>query len=260
VVNARDSRASGPASAAAQAASFGVAAAEYERGRPSYPAAVLDWLVPIDAAVALDVGAGTGKLTRELRRRGLEVVAVDPSTGMLAELTRVLPEVPVAAASAEDLPLRDRLADVVLVAQAWHWVDPRRAVPEIARVLKPGGWLGLVWNVRDVREAWVARLGRILNRAAEQDMNSAAPRVGPPFGPLQRRDFAWTSRLTLAGLLDLVASRSYVITRLPDERAAILAAVTDLVERDPGLDPADIRLPYIARAARTRLPPNWQGS
>ena len=135
-------------SKARHATSFGAATRAYERGRPSYPAEALDWLLPDGARRVLDLGAGTGKLTRDLAARGLDVVAVDPSAGMRAELGRVLPDIPVLAGSAEHIPLDAGSVDAVLVAQAWHWVDPKAAVPEIARVLKPGGRLGLLWNVR----------------------------------------------------------------------------------------------------------------
>lgn len=236
------------------ARSFGTAAALYERGRPPYPDQAVDWLVPQDARAVLDLAAGTGKLARKLVARGLTVLAVDPSTGMLAEMARAAPGVPATAGTAEMLPLRDRTVDAVLVAQAWHWVDPERAAPEIARVLRPGGRLGLMWNMRDEREPWVARLGQILHQDDEQRMNSTSPRVGGPFPPVERLDVPWVSHLTLAGLLDLVASRSYVITLPPDERAAVLRAVTDLVDRHPALDRGDIPLPYVTRCSRTHLP------
>src|ERR1043165_5770580 len=120
------------------ATSFGPVAAVYERGRPPYPSAALDWLLPAGTSHVVDVGAGTGKLTRQIRDRGLQVTAVEPSDGMRAELRRVLPDVPVLAGTAEALPLPGDSADAVLCAQAWHWVDPALAVPECARVLKPG--------------------------------------------------------------------------------------------------------------------------
>ena len=114
------------------ASSFGAAADSYERGRPPYPEEAIDWLLPGGKPRVLDLGAGTGKLTRLIRARGADVVAVDPSEGMLAQLRRVLPGVPAHLGSAESIPLPDHSVDVVLVAQAWHWVDADRALPEIA--------------------------------------------------------------------------------------------------------------------------------
>ena len=125
-----------------QASSFGAAADAYERGRPPYPPEAVDWLLPPGASRVLDLGAGTGKLTRQLRDRGLDVIAVEPSAGMRDQLARAVPGVTVRAGSAEELPLAGGSVDVVLVAQAWHWVDRSRAVPEVARVLVPGGRLG----------------------------------------------------------------------------------------------------------------------
>ena len=239
----------------AQASSFGAAAATYERGRPSYPSPAIDWLLPPGARRVLDLGAGTGKLTRLLRDRGLEVVAVEPSGGMREQLTRSVPGTEVRAGTAEDIPLDDGSVDAVLVAQAWHWVDPRRAVPEVARVLGPGGQLGLLWNVRDEREDWVAQLGRIIHGDHSQDMASATPPVGPPFGPVERLDVEWRSHLTPDTVIDLAASRSYIITMTPDERAAVLAAVWHLLGTHPALaGAAEVVLPYVTRCSRAFLP------
>lgn len=165
---------------AAHANSFGPAAEIYERGRPPYPEEALDWLLPAVRPRVLDLGAGTGKLTRQVHARGLEITAVDPSDGMLAELGRVLPAVKALIGSAEAIPVPNNAVDVVLVAQAWHWVDPAQAVPEVARVLSPGGRLGLIWNLRDEREDWVRRLGEIigLRRAAARSPGRAAIRPG----------------------------------------------------------------------------------
>jgi SAM-dependent methyltransferase len=236
----------------AHAHSFGPAAQKYERGRPPYPAAAVDWLLPDGARRVLDLGAGTGKLTRELSVRGLDVTAVDPSDGMLAELGRVLPGVPALPGTAEAIPLEDRSVDTVLVAQAWHWVDPARAVPEIARVLTPGGRLGLIWNLRDGREDWVRRLGQIL---VSPEMRRD-PDVGAPFGPVETRDFPWTHRITPDQLLDLVASRSYVILLPPDERAGLLGQVRQLMATHPALVGRTMfDLPYVTQCARATLRP-----
>jgi SAM-dependent methyltransferase len=235
----------------AHARSFGPVAGRYERGRPPYPATAVDWLVPPAARRVLDLGAGTGKLTRHLLDRGLEVTAVDPSDGMLAELRRLLPGVPAVAGSAEAIPLPDGSVDAVLVAQAWHWVDPDRAVPEVARVLAHGGRLGLIWNVRDQREDWVRRIGEILDDRTSRP----AIEIGAPFGAVETRDVAWTHRISPDELIDLVASRSYVILRPSDERAALLAQVRQLMATHPALVGRTVfDLPYIARCARADLP------
>jgi SAM-dependent methyltransferase len=234
------------------AASFGLAATAYERGRPPYPEEALDWLLPAGASRVVDLGAGTGKLTRQIHQRGLPVTAVEPTDGMRAELTRVLPGIPALAGSAEALPLPDHSADAVLCAQAWHWVDPARAVPEVARVLTPGGRLGLIWNLRDDREDWVRRLGELINSPEllrDHHLSS-------PFGPAETRDFGWTHQIGLPRLLDLVASRSYVILLGDQERAELLDRVRDLTATHPDLAGRDtFALPYVTHCVRADLPP-----
>ena len=238
---------------ARQAGSFGAAADAYERGRPGYPEAAIDWLLPDAATVVLDLGAGTGKLTRQLVARGLEAVAVEPSDGMREQLQRVLPGVRALPGTAEEIPLPDGAVDAVLVAQAWHWVDVGRAVPEVARVLRPGGVLGLVWNSRDERVGWVAELGRIMAGGVEH-FDTANPPVGPPFLPIERRDFEWSYPLTPDALVDLVASRSYIITATEAEREAKLGEVRRLAERHPDLaGRAEFELPYVTRCSRAVL-------
>lgn len=237
-----------------RAGSFGLAAREYERGRPSYPREAVDWLLPDGQVRVLDLAAGTGKLTRQIVARGLEVVAVEPSEAMRNELEQALPGVISLAGSAEDIPLEDGSVDVVLVAQAWHWVDTRRAVREVARVLSPGGRLGLVWNVRDERESWAAQLDRIMRRGGVQETNTTDPPVGPPFEPIERFDVEWTYNLKPQALLDLVNSRSYIITLPDDQRAELLDDVRELLARHPALaGRAEIGMPYITRCSRTRL-------
>ncbi|TCN43387.1 methyltransferase family protein [Rhodococcus sp. SMB37] len=237
----------------AQAHSFGAAASIYRAGRPPYPADAVQWLLPTGADRVLDLGAGSGQLTRSLIEHIPNVVAVEPSVGMREEFTLALPDTPVHAGSAERIPLDDESVDAVLVAQAWHWVDPVLAVPEVARVLRSGGQLGLLWNIRDERVDWVAELGQIMRTGDEIDMRTDRPNVGPPFAELERADFEWTFRLTRSGLLDLVASRSYIITMDPVSRAKVLARIDALVDRHPDLAGRDeIALPYVTRCSRTR--------
>lgn len=236
------------------AASFDAAADAYERGRPSYPEAALDWLLPPGARRVLDLGAGTGKLTRQVAARGLDVVAVDPSAAMLDQLRLALPEVAALRGTAEAIPLPSGSVDVVLVAQAWHWVDPAVAVPEVARVLKPGGRLGLAWNHRDEDEGWTRGLGAVLARLGFMEDGSRAPRVGLPFGPVERRDLRWSQPIDAAGLLDLVASRSYFIVLPEAEKAPVLDEVRALIAREPGFDGGgSVPMPYVTRCSRADL-------
>jgi SAM-dependent methyltransferase len=131
----------------ARATSFGQVASDYHRWRPSYPAAAVDWLAPSAPARVADLGAGTGKLTDLLVARGLEVDAVEPDQRMLAVLGRTCPTARLHQSDSSRIPVGDATLDAVLVADAWHWFDPEPTIKEIRRVLKPGGWLGLVWNV-----------------------------------------------------------------------------------------------------------------
>ena len=220
---------------AAQANSFGAAAAAYQRARPPYPVAAVDWLLVGGPHRVLDLGAGTGKLTRQLWDRGLDVVAVEPSLRMREQLAQAVPEARLLAGTAEQIPLPDHSVDAVLAAQSWHWVDPQRAVPEVARVLAPAGWLGLLWNMRDESEDWVAELGRIMHSAGADDSDALSPVVGPPFGPIEHHQVAWRYRLACAAILDLVASRSYVITMPQDDRDTLLAEVRRLITTHPDL-------------------------
>jgi SAM-dependent methyltransferase len=234
-----------------QAGSFGVAADAYERGRPPYPPDAVAWLVPEHARAVVDLGAGTGKLTRALRAPGREVVAVEPSAGMREQFSQVLPDLRVVEGTAESIPLPDASADTLVCAQAWHWVDPERAVPEAARVLRPGGRLSLVWNRRDVSVPWVAELDRILrDYAAAPTEDPQVDRVSAPFGPVERRDFRWSHPMTYGEIMDMVASRSYVIILTPATRDELLARVRALLDaRRP------TEMPYVTESYRTELGP-----
>jgi SAM-dependent methyltransferase len=234
-----------------QAGSFGVAADAYERGRPPYPPDAVAWLVPEHARAVVDLGAGTGKLTRALRAPGREVVAVEPSAGMREQFSQVLPDLRVVEGTAESIPLPDASADTLVCAQAWHWVDPERAVPEAARVLRPGGRLSLVWNRRDVSVPWVAELDRILrDYAAAPTEDRQVDRVSAPFGLVERRDFRWSHPMTYGEIMDMVASRSYVIILTPATRDELLARVRALLDaRRP------TEMPYVTESYRTELGP-----
>jgi SAM-dependent methyltransferase len=236
----------------ARSLSFGSEAAAYERGRPSYPPEAIDWLLPAEARDVLDLGAGTGKLTTRLVERGLDVVAVDPIAEMLEVLRRALPNTTALLGTAEEIPLADNSVDAVLVAQAWHWFDPARAIPELIRVLRPGGRLGLVWNTRDERLGWVRELGHIIGRDGDPVSDRAT--LPEPFTGLQRHQFEWTNYLTPQALIDLVASRSYCITSPTEVRTKTLDQVRDLLATHPALANAGgLALPYITVCVRATL-------
>lgn len=232
--------------------SFGSAAAAYERGRPSYPPEAIDWLLPRGARQVLDLGAGTGKLTTRLVERGLDVVAVDPIPEMLEVLSASLPETRAVLGTAEEIPLEDNSVDAVLVAQAWHWVDPERAVPEVARVLRPGGRLGLVWNTRDERLGWVRELGRIIG--SDGDGRRFDVTLPSPFVERQRHEVEWTNYFTPQALIDLVASRSYCITSPTEVRTQTLDQVRTLLATHPALaNSTGLAMPYVTVCIRATL-------
>ncbi|WP_019971491.1 class I SAM-dependent methyltransferase [Mycobacterium sp. 141] len=230
--------------------SFGSEAAAYERGRPSYPPEAIDWLLPAGAHDVLDLGAGTGKLTTRLVERGLNVIAVDPIPEMLELLTNSLPGTPALLGTAEEIPLADNSVDAVLVAQAWHWFDPDRAVAEVSRVLRPGGRLGLVWNTRDERMGWVKDLGRIIGH--ENDPFNHEVTLPAPFAETERQQVEWTSYLTPQALIDLVASRSYCITSPEQVRTRTLGQVRELLATHPALaSSTGLALPYVTVSIRS---------
>jgi SAM-dependent methyltransferase len=235
------------------ASSFGAAADSYQRGRPEYPQSVVEWLVPRRAKTVLDLGAGTGKLTRPLVEAGLKVTAVEPSEGMRSQFAAAVPGAVVLAGTAERIPLPDASVDAVVVAHAWHWFDPARAVPEVARVLVPGGTLSLVWNDRDETEPWMAALGAIMHRQAAQVIDTS-PEIGRPFVAPERMELRWHQLVTRQEILDMVASRSYVISMLAPERDALLGEVAELLSEHPDLrGREEIAMPYITRCTRVRL-------
>jgi SAM-dependent methyltransferase len=238
------------------AQSFDAAADVYERSRPGYPSESVDWLLEGVTGSVLDLGAGTGKLTRQLVGRVEEVIAVEPSDRMRERLSAGLPGVRALPGTAEHIPLDDGSTELVLVAQAWHWMDPIAAAREIARVLRGSGRLGLVWNLRDESVPWVARLSEIMGgRAAAgfgPQIRESGPVVGAPFAPVERHEAAWTQELTVEGLVELARSRSYVITLADPDRRWVLEGVRELARSIAGPD-GRLGLPYVAYSFRAGL-------
>ena len=231
------------------ARSFGSVADAYDRGRPPYPREAAAWLVGSEPVTVLELGAGTGKLTTELAAMGHDVHATDPDPEMLGILHRRLPDVRTSLASAEELPLPDRSVDVVVSAQAFHWFDLDRALPEIARVLKPGGRLALVWNQRDERIPWVRRLGTLIG-TQDQLREPAEPLVQSAlFGFVEDESFRFWQSVDRVSIQDLVLSRSNVATLDPDARAAKMAEVLAFYD-DYGRGMDGMQLPYVCNCFR----------
>lgn len=238
--------------------SFGAAAGAYEAGRPGYPAEAVEWMLqPVRSADGIrplrvaDVGAGTGKLTRVVIEAGDEAVAIEPDAGMLAVLHEAVPGVPTFVGTAESLPLPDAAVDAVVLGQAWHWVDPDRASVEIGRVLRHGGVLGLIWNLRDERIDWVARMTGIMHGSnAERMIAEGGVRVNEPFGELEKETWRWSRTMTRQTLLDMARSRSYVITADPEDRARIEDGLAALFDEIGAVGDAEIELPYVTTAYR----------
>ncbi|MCH6232215.1 methyltransferase domain-containing protein [Microbacterium sp. CFH 31415] len=239
--------------------SFGAAASAYESGRPDYPREAVEWLLaPVRAEGralrVADVGAGTGKLTRTIVEAGADVVAIDPDPDMLATLRDNVHGVPTFVGTAERMPLPDASVDALLLGQAWHWVDAPVAAAECGRVLRSGGVLGLIWNVRDESDAFVSGLTAIMHASsAERMIAEGGPDVGEPIGDLEKRVWTWSRTIGRDALLDMVASRSYVITAPADERERILRGVGELFDgasrvTDSGVVVVD--LPYRTEAFR----------
>jgi SAM-dependent methyltransferase len=237
-----------------QARSFGPVADAYHRGRPSFPVEAVRWLVGEQPATVLELGAGTGKLTAVLVELGHDVHATEPDPAMLKVLQRHLPDVPTSESGAEEIPLPDRSVDVVVAAQSFHWFDHDVALPEIARVLRPGGYLALTWNNRDAKIPWVRKLGRILDDQQQQATSGSVDKLvqSDLFGFVDDKKFHFWQDVNRETILDLVSSRSYIATLDDDAREAKLAQVLALYD-DYGRGMDGMQLPYNCECYRAQV-------
>lgn len=230
------------------AGGFSSAASSYARIRPAYARAAVGEVADAARSVGtgarlLDVAAGTGILTGQLARLGLDVTAVEPLDPMARHLVRAVPAAPAVLGAAEALPLRSGTFDVCTVAQAFHWFDAPAALTELARVLVPGGELFLLWNARDASEPWVAALtdlveartgGRPYDDHREQpwdDLIAASAR----FGPLETRRWPNPVPTDVDGVLERLRSTSFVATLAPSAREALLVEAGELLTDRFGL-------------------------
>jgi SAM-dependent methyltransferase len=250
---------SGPAAIhPAAARGFDDQAGAYDRGRPDYPADAVAYLVDAlqigPGATVVEIAAGTGKLTRALAPTGAELIAVEPVQGMRQVLCRNMPHVDVVDGTAESTSLPRARADVVVVAQAFHWFDGPRALAECARILRPGGRLGLVFNVRDENDQVHAELERVwephrgLTPTHRGGAWQAAFDRQDRFSPPVHRAFRHEQRLNADRLVDRVVSVSFIATLPGPDRARVEDRVRALVG-----DAAEVGLPYRTDVYRTQL-------
>lgn len=216
---------------ALRAQSFGAIAHDYDRYRPRPPEEAVEWLLPRGCRAAVDIGAGTGALTRLLVGRVPEVIAVEPDARMRAVLTDAVPGAVALEGRAEALPLGDASVDAVLGSSMWHWVDEAAAVAEAARVLRPGGVLGVLWSGADRRAPWIAELlGRREPRRGSPEPEHRRHREvhlpsDAPFGAPETMTLEWTRPTTIEALVRMAGTYSGVITMSDTARAEYFAAL-----------------------------------
>jgi SAM-dependent methyltransferase len=250
---------------ARRGSSFGAVAAAYAEHRPDYPADAVRWIVaPTGRDVAglrvLDLGAGTGKLTAVLAGLGADVTAVEPDEAMLSQLRRQLPSARALPGPAEAIPLADGSVDAVLCGQSMHWFDMSRAVPEIARVLVPGGVLGALWNSDDDSVEWVAGLRDVAKQAGSpvvSERRAAAAAFGPEqfgpdlFAPTERAEFPNAQSRTADTLLAVLGTHSAVLVMDPAERDRLLRQIRDYLASRPETARGQFELPMVTSVLRS---------
>ena len=220
--------------------SFGAIAEDYDRFRPGPPAEAVRWLLDAPAHDVLELGAGTGGLTRQLVGRSAHVRAVEPDSRMRAVLTDRVPEADVVAGQAEAIPADDASFDAVLASSSWHWVDEDLALPEVARVLRPGGTFGLLWSGPDRNVEWVRSLWAGGKQLSNEQIEAEDARrkdrhvvhLGPeaPFSAPERHLVSWTIPLTRDELVGLATTFSVVITMSAPDRQRHREAMCEFLD------------------------------
>ncbi|MDE2363056.1 MAG: class I SAM-dependent methyltransferase [Hyphomicrobiales bacterium] len=238
---------------------FAAHADAYARGRPEYPPQAVDWLRETlrlaPGKTAVDLGSGTGKFLNTLRQTGADMVAVEPVAAMREQLLQKNSDVQALEGTAEAIPLPDASVDAVVCAQAFHWFANPRAMSEIRRVLKKGGALGLIWNVRDESVPWVRAITAIITphegdapRYHTGKWREAFPAEG--FGPLAQTRFPWRHRGPPDNVIvDRTCSSSFIAALPPAEHRSVAEALRALIAGTPALaGRAEVEYPYVTEA------------
>jgi SAM-dependent methyltransferase len=272
-----------PETKATRAGSFGGVAAHYERYRPGPPVAAVEWLLPEPVGRVVDLGAGTGALTRLLRDRAGEVVAVEPDDRMRAVLAEEVPGVSAVKGTGESLPLPDGSVDAVLASSSWHWMEPVAALREVRRVLVPRGVLGVLWSGPDPEGAFLAGAQAALARrdadaVSRADASASGPRdvgeemlgqmimgdgrrpastleipAGAPFAAPEHEVFRWDVALDADELIGLLGTFSWIITMPEETRERVLAEARRLLSDRMGVEGGmTVDVTYRADAWRSR--------
>ena len=262
-----------PEQKARRAASFGGAASHYERYRPGPPAAAVDWVLPEPVRTVVDLGAGTGALTRLLVGRADDVVAVEPDDRMRAVLSESVPGVRALAGRGEAIPLPDGSVDAVLASSSWHWMDTIPTLREVGRVLVPGGTLAVMWSGPDPDAGLIAQAQALLSgdgdmagidarsqadlSAAMQDQN-ALPQVleippGLPFDQPEQTVVTWDVALTADDLIGLLGTFSWVILMEDEARQRLFETARQVLRDALGVSGAvTVDVGYRAELFKTR--------
>ncbi len=238
-----------------RAGSFGDVASHYARYRPGPPAAAVDWILPARAPTVIDLGAGTGALSRLLVDRADEVVAVEPDERMRAVLAEAVPQAQAVAGRGESMPLPDASADAVIASSSWHWMDPVPTLNEVGRVLVPGGTLGALWSGPDRDSPFLVQAQVLLSGAGhpmiDQEAAAALSQAvndpftvtqgleippGVPFDQPERKVIGWEVALNAEELIGLLGTFSWVIMMEDDARATLFETARRLLRDALGVE------------------------
>lgn len=238
---------------------FAAKADRYVRGRPDYPDEIVQWLQSrlglAEGKVALDLGAGTGKFTAYLLRTGARIIAIEPVLQMREQLRCACPGVDAREGTATSIPVPNSSVDAVICAQAFHWFATRDALAEICRALKPGGKLGLIWNMRDETVDWVAKLTEIIApyegdtpRFAKGTWKLAFPFEG--LSALREDHFGHEHAGSPEDvIIDRIRSISFIAALPADDEAKVVGQLRGLIASTPALMAKDIvSMPYTTAA------------